>query len=64
MAGLTVVIGSFLEPDLVARIEAAQPSATVVYEPGLLPVPRYRCDHTGPRPELPDTELDRWRKGR
>jgi glyoxylate/hydroxypyruvate reductase A len=62
MAGLTVVIGSFLEPDLVARIEAAQPSATVVYEPGLLPVPRYRCDHTGPRRELPDTELDRWRK--
>jgi glyoxylate/hydroxypyruvate reductase A len=62
MAGLTVVIGSFLEEDLVARIAAAQPSATVVYEPGLLPVPRYPCDHTGPRRDLPEVELDRWRK--
>lgn len=62
MPGLTVVIGSFLEEDLVARIAAAQPSATLVYEPELLPVPGYRCDHTGPRRQLPSTELDRWRK--
>jgi glyoxylate/hydroxypyruvate reductase A len=62
MASLTVVIGSFLEVDLVARIAAAQPSATVVYEPELLPVPRYPCDHTGPRRDLPGSELDRWRK--
>jgi glyoxylate/hydroxypyruvate reductase len=61
-AGLTIVIGSFLEEDLVAQIAAAQPSATVVYEPGLLPVPRYPCDHTGTRRDLPGTELDRWRK--
>ena len=61
-SGLTVVIGSFLEEDLVARIAAAQPTATVVYEPELLPVPRYRCDHTGPRRNLPDAELDRWRQ--
>ena len=61
MTDLTIVIGSFLEEDLVARIAAAQPSATVVYEPELLPVPRYPCDHTGPRRDLPLAELDRWR---
>ncbi|HTZ90875.1 MAG TPA: D-2-hydroxyacid dehydrogenase [Streptosporangiaceae bacterium] len=61
MTDLTIVIGSFLEEDLVARIAAAQPSATVVYEPELLPVPRYPCDHTGPRRDLPPAELDRWR---
>lgn len=61
MAELTIVIGSFLEPDLVARIAAAQPGAAVVYEPELLPVPRYPCDHTGPRRDLSAADLDRWR---
>ena len=59
--GLTIVIGSFLEEEHVRRIAAARPSATVVYEPHLLPVPRYPCDHTGRRPELPPRELDRWK---
>ena len=62
MPRLTVVIGSFLEEDLIARIAAAQTSATVVWEPELLPVPRYQCDHTGRRRQLPSAELDRWRK--
>ena len=48
-AGLTIVIGSYLEADLVARIAAAPPVARVAYEPDLLPVPRYRCDHNGRR---------------
>lgn len=61
MTELTVVIGSFLEPDLVARIAAAQPAASVIYEPDLLPVPRYPCDHTGPHRDLPAADLDRWR---
>jgi hypothetical protein len=60
--GLTIVIGSFLEEDLVRRIEAAQPSATVVYEPALLPVPRYPCDHAGRRRDLAAAELERWEK--
>jgi glyoxylate/hydroxypyruvate reductase len=58
---LTVVIGSYLEPELVARIQAAPSAGRVVYEPGLLPVPRYQCDHTGPARALSDAELDRWR---
>lgn len=56
----TVVICSFLEPELVQRIRAAVPGVTVAYEPELLPVPRYPCDHTGtPRP-LSKGELARW----
>jgi phosphoglycerate dehydrogenase-like enzyme len=60
-AGLTIVIGSFLEPDQVARIAAAPAAGRVVYEPGLLPVPRYPCDHTGPPRDLSAADLDRWR---
>lgn len=57
----TIVIGSFLEEDLVRRIAAAGPAGRVIYEPGLLPVPRYKCDHTGPRRDLTADDLARWR---
>jgi len=57
----TIVIGSFLEAGQVQRIEAARPGARVIYEPDLLPVPRYQCDHTGRRRDLSDAELNRWR---
>ena len=60
-AGLTIVIGSYLEPDQVARIAAAPPVARVAYEPELLPVPRYRCDHNGRRRDLSEGDLARWR---
>ena len=58
---LTIVIGSYLEPELVARIRAAPSAGRVIYEPGLLPVPRYQCDHTGPARPLSAADLDRWR---
>src|SRR4029077_10091458 len=46
-------------PEYAARIEAADPRLSVLYEPDLLPVPRYPCDHTGvPRP-LSRADLDR-----
>ncbi|HEY1322255.1 MAG TPA: D-2-hydroxyacid dehydrogenase [Streptosporangiaceae bacterium] len=57
---LTVLIASPLEPEHVARIEAADPRVRVLYEPGLLPVPRYAADHTGVPRELTAPELDRW----
>ena len=60
-AGLTIVIGSYLEADQVARIAAAPPVARVAYEPDLLPVPRYRCDHGGRRRDLSEGDLARWR---
>jgi phosphoglycerate dehydrogenase-like enzyme len=58
---LTIVIGSFLEADLVEQIKAAQPGVKVVYEPDLLPAPRYPCDHTGRPRDLSRADLDRWR---
>ena len=61
MNQLTIVIGSYLEPELVSRIQAAPSAARVIYEPGLLPVPRYQCDHSGPPRELSAAELDQWR---
>src|SRR6202044_2111517 len=60
-AGLTIVIGSYLEADQVARIAAAPPVARVAYEPDLLPVPRYRCDHNGRPRDLSEGDLARWR---
>jgi glyoxylate/hydroxypyruvate reductase A len=59
-SGLTVVIGSFLEEDLVMRIAAAHTDGRVIYEPDLLPVPQYPCDHTGPPRALSGRDLARW----
>ena len=58
---LTIAIGSYLEPVLVERIAAAGPSVRVLYEPDLLPVPRYRSDHTGLRRDLSEAALGNWR---
>jgi len=57
---LRVLIASWLEPEHVARIEAADPRVSVLYEPGLLPAPRYPADHTGVPRQLSTAELDRW----
>ncbi len=55
-----VLIASWLEPEHVARIAAAAPGVTVHWEPELLPVPRYPCDHTGPPRDLGPRDLERW----
>ncbi|PPK66065.1 D-2-hydroxyacid dehydrogenase [Actinokineospora auranticolor] len=55
-----VVICSPLEPDLVARIAAVDPRVEVLYEPELLPVPRYEGDHVGVLPELTGAQRARW----
>ena len=57
----TIVIGSYLEPELVARIEAAPSAGRVIYTPELLPVPGYQCDHHGTARPLSPADLDRWR---
>lgn len=56
----TIVVCSYLEPELVERI-AREDDVTVVYRPDLLPTPRYLCDHTGVRRELTDAQVDEWR---
>jgi glyoxylate/hydroxypyruvate reductase A len=45
---VTVVVATYLEPELVARIAAALPDIRVLYDPALVPPPRYIADHTGP----------------
>jgi phosphoglycerate dehydrogenase-like enzyme len=59
---LTIVIASPLEEELVERMRSTVPSnVEVVFEPTLLPVPRYPGDHLGIAPDLGDEELARWR---
>ncbi|WP_027345174.1 D-2-hydroxyacid dehydrogenase [Hamadaea tsunoensis] len=57
---LGVLIATYLEPDLVERIAAVDPSLDVIYEPELLPVPRYACDHTGTPRELTPAQQSTW----
>ena len=58
---LTILIASYLEPDLVERIRAIDSRLTVLYEPDLLPRPRYPADHGGaPFERTPEDEA-RWR---
>ena len=55
-----IVIASYLEPHHVDRIRAVNPRLEVVYEPHLLPRPRYAADHVGQRLERPEEDERRW----
>ena len=55
-----VVIASFLEPCHVDRIRAVNPRLQVVYEPHLLPPPRFAADHVGHPFERPEEDEKRW----
>jgi phosphoglycerate dehydrogenase-like enzyme len=57
---VTVLIATPLEAGNVARIAAADPRLEVIYEPDLLPVPRYAADHGGAPRDLSDDDLARW----
>jgi glyoxylate/hydroxypyruvate reductase len=57
---VTVLIATPLEAEFVARIAAADPRLEVIYEPGLLPVPRYAADHGGTPRELSQAGMARW----
>ncbi|HEV3186655.1 MAG TPA: D-2-hydroxyacid dehydrogenase [Acidimicrobiales bacterium] len=58
---VNIVIGSYLEPEYVKKIEAFSDEIRVHYRPDLLPVPRYVCDHSAPPRELTKEQLDEWR---
>ena len=58
---VNIVIGSYLEPELVKRIESFSDDIRVHYRPDLLPVPRYACDHSAPARDLSPQQLDEWR---
>jgi phosphoglycerate dehydrogenase-like enzyme len=58
---LTVLIASPLEPALVDQIAAVAPGRIqVVFEPELLPEPRYVADHNGRRRDLTPAQEQRW----
>jgi glyoxylate/hydroxypyruvate reductase len=59
-AALNVLIASPLEAEHASRIAAADPRVNVLYEPELLPVPRYPCDHVGTPRDLDATALAKW----
>ena len=44
---VVVVIATPLEPELVAHIDAVDDRVEVIFEPDLLPPPRFACDHRG-----------------
>ncbi len=58
---LTVLIASYLEPELVERIRACDGRLEVLYEPELLGRPTYRGDHTTPAQRTGEQEA-RWRE--
>jgi glyoxylate/hydroxypyruvate reductase len=60
MSTVSVLVATPLEPEHAARIEATDPRVSVLYEPGLLPVPRYPADHGGVPRALSAAQLDRW----
>jgi len=55
-----IVIASYLEPHHVDRIRAVNPRLEIVYEPDLLPRPRYVADHVGHAFERPEEDERRW----
>jgi glyoxylate/hydroxypyruvate reductase len=57
---VVVLVASYLEPEHAARI-AAIPGARVIYEPNLLPRPRYVADHDGAPLERSPADERRWR---
>jgi phosphoglycerate dehydrogenase-like enzyme len=60
-APLQVLIASYLEPGHVERIRESAPQVEVLYEPALLPAPRYPADHYNTVERSPDSER-RWRE--
>jgi glyoxylate/hydroxypyruvate reductase len=58
-----VLIASWLDPGQARRIADAEPERVeLIYEPELLPVPRYEADHHAPPRSLSAAELGRWRE--
>jgi phosphoglycerate dehydrogenase-like enzyme len=59
-AAVRVLIASPLEPDLVGRIASVDSRIEVLYEPGLLPRPRFQADHSGTPIALSAGQQEQW----
>lgn len=55
-----VLIASYLEPEYVEQIRQVDPRLRVIYEPTLIPAPRYPADHTGAPLKRTIEEEARW----
>jgi len=60
IADLNVLIASPLEAEHADRIASADPRVQLLYEPDLLPVPRYPSDHGGTARDLDEASLAKW----
>ncbi len=57
---MKVLICSYLEPELIARISAVDERLDVQYYPELLPRPRYPADHVGAPLQRSAADQERW----
>ncbi len=57
---MLLVIASYLEPDHVERIRQVDSRLEAVYEPALLPAPRYAADHAGAPFERSPADEETW----
>jgi glyoxylate/hydroxypyruvate reductase len=55
-----VLVASYLEPEYAEQIRSDVPQVEVIYEPALLPRPRYHNDHDGHPLHLPEADRQRW----
>lgn len=58
-ATYNLLITSYIEPELVEQIRAVSPRLRVIYEPDMLPKPRYASDHTNTMQRTPEQQ-QRW----
>jgi glyoxylate/hydroxypyruvate reductase len=59
---LNLLVTCYMEPEFVEQIRQVDPRIHVIYEPGLVPTPRFQCDHLGhPLTRTPEDEA-RWRE--
>lgn len=56
-----LLIGSYLQDGLVAKISDEVPEVEVIFRPDLLPTPRFACDHWGIKRDLTREQLAQWR---
>lgn len=57
---MTVLICSYLEPELVDYIRDRFPAVTVAYYPELIPKPRYQADHVGHPLQRSEEQQAKW----
>jgi phosphoglycerate dehydrogenase-like enzyme len=59
---LNLLVTCYMEPEYVEQIRQVDPRINVIYEPRLVPTPRFPCDHLGhPLTRTPEEET-RWRE--